>query len=46
MSKEELIKILEDLDIKEIKDISITYIYERGYGYNGDKTRTIKIGDE
>ena len=46
MSKEELIKILENLEIKEINNIIITYVYEKSYGYGQDKTRTITIGDD
>lgn len=46
MSKDELITILKDLEIKEIKNITITYVYEKNYGYGQDKTRTITIGDD
>lgn len=46
MTKEELIKLLETLNIEEIKTLEIEYYTEKSYGYNNRETTTIKINKE
>jgi len=47
MKKEELIKLLETLNIEEIKTLEIEYYTERNYGsYDNRKPTTLKINKE
>lgn len=47
MKKEELIKLLETLELEEIKLLKIVYYTEKNYGmYDNRKTTTITINDE
>lgn len=47
MKKEELIKLLENLDLEEIKSLKIVYYTEKNYGmYDNRKTNTLTINDE
>lgn len=47
MRKEELIKLLETLELEEIKLLKIVYYTEKNYGmYDNRKTTTITINDE
>lgn len=47
MKKEELIKLLETLELEEIKSLKIVYYTEKHYGmYDSRKTTIITINDE
>ena len=47
MSKEELIKLLEVLDFKEIKSIKITYYIEKHYGMiDNREINTLSINEK
>lgn len=47
MSKEELIKLLETLEWKEIKFLKIVYYTEKKYGvYDNRKTTTLTINEK
>ena len=47
MKKEELIKLLETLNIEEIKALEIEYYTERKYGcYDNRQPTTLKINKE
>ena len=47
MNKDELIKLLETLEIEEIKALEIEYYTERNYGvYDNRKPMTLKINKE
>ena len=47
MKKEELIKLLETLELEEIKSLKIVYYTEKNYGmYDNRKTTIITINDE
>ena len=47
MKKEELIKLLETLELEEIKSLKIVYYVEKHYGmYDSRKTTTLTINDE
>lgn len=47
MNKEDLIKIIEALEIEEIKSLELTYYKERKYGaYDNRDLTTITINDK
>lgn len=47
MKKEELIKLLETLELEEIRSLKIVYYTEKNYGmYDNRKVTTITINDE
>lgn len=47
MKKEELIKLIETLEIEEIKSLKIVYYTERKFGgYDNRDTTTITINDK
>lgn len=47
MKKEELIKLLETLELEEIKSLKIVYYTEKHYGmYDDRKTTTLTINDK
>lgn len=47
MKKEELIKLIETLELEEIRSLKIVYYTEKNYGmYDNRKTTTITINDE
>ena len=47
MKKEELIKLLETLELEEIKSLKIVYYTEKHYGmYDSRETTTLTINDK
>ena len=47
MKKEELIKLLETLNIEEIKSLKIVYYIEKRYGmYDNIETTTLTINEK
>lgn len=47
MSKEELIKLLETLELEEIKSLKIVYYTEKHYGvYDNRETTTLTINEK
>ena len=47
MKKEELIKLLETLELAEIKSLKLVYYTEKNYMmYDSRKTNTLTINDE
>lgn len=47
MKKEELIKLIETLEIEEVKSLKLVYYKERNYGsYDNRDTTTITINDK
>ena len=47
MNKEELIKLLETLELKEIKSFKIVYYTEKKYGvYDNRETTTLTINEK
>lgn len=47
MSKEELIKLLETLELEEIKSLKIVYYTEKYYGmYDNRETTTLTINEK
>ena len=46
MNKKELIKLLETLNLEEIKSLKIVYYTEKNYGvYDNRQTTTLTIND-
>ena len=47
MSKEELIKLLETLNLEEIKSLKLVYYTEKNYGvYDNREATTLTINDK
>ena len=47
MNKEELIKLLETLELEEIKSLKIVYYTEKHYGmYDNRETTTLTINEK
>ena len=47
MKKEELIKLLETLNLEEIKSLKLVYYTEKNYGmYDNRETTTLTINDK
>ena len=47
MKKEEVIKLLETLELKEIKSLKIVYYTEKHYGmYDNRETTTLTINEK